>query len=565
MPETTTVGEGIAKLLECCGVTTVFGVISMHNLPILDAIGQRNRIRFVPTRGEAGATNMADAFARVSGGLGVVVTSTGTAAGNACGALVEAQTAGTPLLHLTGQIDTPHLNRNRAFIHEARDQLGMLKAVSKAAFRVQSAATAISTVQTAIQIALSSPSGPVSVEIPIDLQKEIIPCVSVSAPLPTVPVPSSDVLDQLAERLIGASRPMLWLGGGARHAGLAVRRLVDLGFGVVTSTQGRGILQEDDPATLGAFNAGTLSEDHYRTCDAMLVVGSRLRGNETLGYRLTLPRPLYQIDADPDSEGRCYPCDLFVHGDADLALGGLADRIEGKMAISPDFHKDVAAVRREAETDLRQTLGPYSDLMDALALAAGSDFLWIRDVTLSNSIWGNKMMTLRGPRDGVHALGGGIGQGLPMAVGAALAAPGRKILCLTGDGGLQLCLGELRTAVQQGADILLIIMNDDGYGVIRNIQDAHYGGRHYFTDVTVMDFAGVCRALGVAHFPLNDLGNAGTVLSSAFAAKGPSVVEVDMGAIGDFNTSFAGPPVRTPEGRTSLNTSFPRNIGGVHT
>ncbi len=138
MSKQTAVGELIAACLEQCGVRAAFGVISIHNMPILDAFGRRGNIRLVPARGEAGATNMADAYARVSGGLGVSVTSTGTAAG----AMVEALTAGTPLLHLTGQIETPYLDRDLAYIHEAPDQLSMLQAVSKAAFRVRSADTA---------------------------------------------------------------------------------------------------------------------------------------------------------------------------------------------------------------------------------------------------------------------------------------------------------------------------------------------------------------------------------------------------------------------------------------
>src|SRR5215470_2393781 len=120
-----TVGDHIEAFLGACGVTIAFGVISIHNMPILDAFYRAGRIRFVTARGEAGAASMADAAARVSGGLGVVVTSTGTAAGNAAGALVEASTAGTPLLHLTGQIDTPYLDRNLGFLHEVPAQLGM--------------------------------------------------------------------------------------------------------------------------------------------------------------------------------------------------------------------------------------------------------------------------------------------------------------------------------------------------------------------------------------------------------------------------------------------------------
>ena len=108
------VGDLVARFLADIGVQTVFGVISIHNMPILDAIHRQQRIRFIPARGEAGAMNMADAYARVSASLGVVITSTGTAAGNSAGAQVEALTAGSPLLHITTQVDRPFMDRDRA-------------------------------------------------------------------------------------------------------------------------------------------------------------------------------------------------------------------------------------------------------------------------------------------------------------------------------------------------------------------------------------------------------------------------------------------------------------------
>src|SRR4029079_11893552 len=110
-----TVGAAIARLLEEAGVKAAFGVISIHNMPILDAMHERGKIRFVMARGEAGATNMADAYARTTASLGVCLTSTGTAAGNAAGAMVEALTAGTPLLHLTGQIESQYLDQNLSY------------------------------------------------------------------------------------------------------------------------------------------------------------------------------------------------------------------------------------------------------------------------------------------------------------------------------------------------------------------------------------------------------------------------------------------------------------------
>src|SRR6185436_313552 len=169
------VGDLIAYALAEIGVTTVFGVISIHNMPILDAIARHGRIRFVPARSEAGATNMADAYARVKRTLGVVMTSTGTAAGNAAGSQVEALTAGSPVLHITSQIDRAFMDRDRAAIHDVPRQADMLKAISKAYFRVWEGRAAVGMIEAAARAALTAPRGPVSLEVPIDVQREKAP------------------------------------------------------------------------------------------------------------------------------------------------------------------------------------------------------------------------------------------------------------------------------------------------------------------------------------------------------------------------------------------------------
>jgi len=555
MPEVQriTVGHAIAAFLEQCGIKAAFGVISIHNMPILDAMGERGHIRFVPARGEAGATNMADAYARTTGGLGVCLTSTGTAAGNAAGAMVEAWTAGTPLLHLTGQIETPFLDRGMSYIHEAPDQLSMLKSISKAAFRVRSADTAMSVLRQAVQVAMTAPRGPVSVEIPIDIQAALIPAPHDLQPLPVAAMaPSADALDALAEALAQARRPMLWLGGGARGAGAAVKRLRDMGFGIVTSTQGRGVLPEDDAHSLGAFNLQAPVEAFYQTCDAMLVVGSRLRGNETLQYRLNLPRARYRIDADPAADGRCYPNHRFVLGDAALALDGLADRLAGRMRIDARFLPDLQTARAQASATLRDGLGAYGDLADTLQRRTGRHFNWVRDVTVSNSTWGNRYLKVFDPLAGVHALGGGIGQGLAMGIGAAIGAAatgsGKKTFCLSGDGGFILNLGELATAVQERAGVVFVLMNDRGYGVIKNIQDSQYGGRRHYVDLHTPDYAALSASLSLRHVRVSRVEDMAAALEFAELEAGPCLVEVDMLSIGAFKSVFAGPPVKTAGG-----------------
>ncbi|PWS38459.1 thiamine pyrophosphate-binding protein [Falsiroseomonas bella] len=535
------VGDLIAGALADLGVTHAFGVISIHNMPILDAIARQGRIRFVPARGEAGAMNMADAFARVTRGLGVCITSTGTAAGNAAGAQVEALTAGSPVLHITTQIDRPFMDRDRAAIHDVPRQPDMLRAISKQVVRVWEPHQAVDALLAAAQAALSAPSGPVSLEIPVDVQR--VPLRGRATPARIAPqgvVPDPRLLDELAERMLRAERPMLWLGGGARGAAEAATALVERGIGAVTSTNGRAVVPEGHRWSLGAFNMTPDAQAVYDAADLMLVVGSRLRGNETRNNAMRLP-PLLQADADATQAGRNYPVELFVSGDARLVLEGLLARLPAKLATDVAFLDSIGTARAKGEAALRRMIGPYSAVAEAISARVAEGRPWVRDVTISNSTFGNRFVRLAAPEYGVHALGGGIGQGIAMGIGAGLAAKGKAVV-LVGDGAAQLSLGELATGVESGTDAVFVLMNDRGYGVIRNIQDAQYGGRQHYASILTPDFSLVCQAVGLAHARISRAEDFAAALDAALDAPGPRMIEVDMVAIGPFAENFAGPP-----------------------
>lgn len=539
-----TVGELIALYLENYGIEAAFGVISIHNMPILDAIGRRGNIRFVPSRGEAGAVNMADAYARVQGDLGVAVTSTGTGAGNGAGALVEAETAGTPLLHLTGQIDSPYVDKGWNYIHEAKDQPGMLSAICKSYYRISDPAETVNVLNQALSDALTAPRGPVSVEIPADIQSTLtdIPA-DLSPPAVTALTGDQTAVDRLVAAFEKAKRPMLWLGGGAKHASAEVQRLADMGIGIVTSVNGRGVIAEDHPLSMGAYGATASAADLYATLDLMLVAGSSLRGNETRNYGLKLPDNLYRIDADPTAFEKCYPSATFVNGDSREILTILADRLDGKIQIDNSLAHDIGAAKAKSVDQLRDGVQPYTGIIDELQSAMPDDAIWVRDITVANSTWGNRLVNIGGPRNSVHALGGGIGQGLAMAIGAAVGAGGRKTIALSGDGGFLLNIGELATAVQEKADITIILMNDQGYGVIRNIQDAKFEGRHYFANILLPDFSQIAGAVGAAHWKVTSEADFKSVIEEAVAVPGPAIVEIDMVAIGPYKVAFGGPPI----------------------
>jgi acetolactate synthase-1/2/3 large subunit len=544
MSEKITVGEAIARTLEQYEVSAMYGIISIHNLPIADAVGQRGNIRFVPARGEAGAVTMADAHGRFSG-LGVALTSTGAGAGNAVGAMIEAMNANTPLLHITGQVEKAYLDADAGFIHETRDQLGFLRACSKRAYRVNSAEQAVSVIQRAILDAQTVPCGPVAVEIPIDIQSSLVSSAVLSRPVMPAPLPpaSDDAVERLYQRLKQAKRPLLWLGGGALACGEAVRKLADAGVVVISSTHGRGILPDSHPRSLRAFHNSPSIEAILTQCDLTLVVGSRLRSNETRTWTLPLPRPLVQIDIDPAAANRNYLADEQINGDCGALLNALAARLNPGEKVNAEWDSEIARAVQQAESALRQQSGEYAKLNDAIAAALPQDGLLVRDITVSGSVWGSRLFRAISPLCNIHSLAGAIGMGLPMAIGTAIANPQRKVVGLVGDGGLALGLGELATMAQEQANITLLIMNDGGYGVMRGIQDKYFAGRQYYNELHTPSFTLVAEAMGLKAWKVDSAAQFSGVLAEAINYPGPSVVEVDMNSIGPL--TFAGPPQKT--------------------
>ena len=183
-------GDLLVQVLREAGVDTVFGIVSVHNLPLVEAVSRE--LRFVPVRHEASAVNAADGYARATGGLGCALTSTGTGAGNAAGALIESLASGTSVLHVTGQVESRYLGSGRGFIHETKDQLGMLTAVSSYAQTVTDADGAGKVLREAVSHALSTPGGPASVEWPIDLQYAAQTVDSQDLVVETPPAPEAD-------------------------------------------------------------------------------------------------------------------------------------------------------------------------------------------------------------------------------------------------------------------------------------------------------------------------------------------------------------------------------------
>ncbi|SPL70148.1 thiamine pyrophosphate-binding protein [Acinetobacter stercoris] len=541
MTERVNVGEAIARVLEEHNVDSIYGVISIHNLPIADAVGRREKIRFVAARGEAGCVTMADAHARFKG-LGVALTSTGAGAGNAVGSLIEAMNAASPVLHLTGQVEREYLDRDASFIHETKDQLTFLKASSKAAFRITSPDNAVGVIREAIRVATTIPMGPVSVEIPIDVQAAEIDLPLNLAPVKALQLPqASDAeIDHIVSEIKKAKRPIFWIGGGAIESVEQVKAIADLGIPVVSSTHARGVLADDHPRSLGAFHNSTDVETLLKNADLLVVVGSRLRSNETKTYSVEFPENIIQIDANPVAQQRNYKIRDFICGDAKDVLTRVVAGLNNNPKVDAEYDQAVIHAKKTAIEALRTQVDQYALICDYLRAALPADGIFVRDITMSGSTWGSRLFPVQKPLQNIHSLAGAIGLGLAHAIGTSIANPTKKVVGIVGDGGLMLGIGEIATMAQENTDMVLMIMNDGGYGVMRGIQNNYFGGRQYYNELHTPDYKVLGESMGVKSWKVGSAEEFGVIIKEAIDFKGPAIIELDMNSIGPLN--FSGPP-----------------------
>ncbi|QXJ25162.1 thiamine pyrophosphate-binding protein [Actinomadura graeca] len=528
-------GDLVAEALRALGVEHVFGVASVHNLPILDAIHRLGGITVVTTRHEQAAVHAADGHARVTGRLGVALASTGPGTANTMGGLFEAQFAGSPVLLLTGQVEIRYYGRSKGYLHEAEQQLPMLRTLTREAWTVRRAQDAGETVVAAGRAAVTGPPRPTAVEIPIDLQYARVPdTVEVAGPAPVLrPVPPEDRLRAAADLLAGAARPLIWAGGGVLSAGAwpGLRRLVDrLEIPVVTSVQGRGALPEDHPLCLGPLAAVPPLRGIVEDADVVLAVGARFQMYTTDQWRLRIGGRLIHADADAGVFGRTYPPEVALHGDARETLRELDGRV-ATGAADPGW---TAAARRAAaearETSL-EALGPdHRALVESIRRSLPRDGVIVRDSTVPAYAWGDRLLPILAARTSLHPASAAIGPGLPLALGAAVGG-GRRTVVVHGDGGIMLSVGELAALAQAGAPVTVLVFNDRGYGVLRDVQSATFDGARNDVDLHTPDFVALAEAMGVPGERVSGAAAFDEAFARSAAGTGPSLIEIDLTAL----------------------------------
>ncbi|WP_086876431.1 thiamine pyrophosphate-binding protein, partial [Streptomyces rochei] len=507
------------------GATTVFGLPGQHALGMFDAL-RRSDLRYIGLRVENNAGFAADAYGRITGEAAPLLLSTGPGALTSLAALQEARAASAPVLAISSQVPTAGLGGGRhGYLHELPDQAASFRGVVKSVHTVRTQSQIPSAIAEAWTSALTVPHGPVWVEIPQDvlLAETAVPVVTGGDTFPEELPPRPELTAVAADLLARAERPVIIAGGGVVRADASkkLRQLAErLQAPVVTTFGGKGAFPWTHPLSLQSWLEDRHTTDFLEDADVLLVVGSGL-GELSSNYHTFRPRGrVIQIEADLGKLESNHPA-LGIHADARLALQALLETVGERT--DPGAPERVRAVLDKVrERIASQELTLEQDVLAAVrrALPPGAPSFW--DMTIL-AYWAWSAFDAEAPNAMHSAQGaGGLGYGFPAALGAAVADPTHPVLAVSGDGGALYSIAELATARQYDLNVTWLIVDDGGYGILREYMTDAFG-QPTATELTRPDYVALAESFGVPGVRTSPK-TLEADLAKALAAPGPSVV-----------------------------------------
>jgi acetolactate synthase-1/2/3 large subunit len=520
-------GHVVAETLRSLGAEVVFGLPGVHALPIWEGL-RASEVPVLGFRQELNAAFAADGYARVTGRPAPVVVSTGPGAFMTLAPLTEAFTAFVPVVVVSSQIKSAAIGQGRGELHETPDQTASFAPLVKWTGRAGTPEEIPGVLAEAWRRAATPPQGPVYVEVPYDVLRtsatETGEDVPDGAPEP-LPPPDRHELDRAAALLLAAERPLIVAGGGAVRSG-STPELLELAerldAPVATTYTGKGAFPERHPLALGSAWDDAPFADVVVDADVVLVVGSWL-GYEFADRVKELPGTLIQIDAAPERIGIAHPA-LALTGDAKATLQTLLERIERGDPHGGEAR--AASARGAVERSLTEQSSRLEvELLETIesALPEGSAAAWDSTILAYTACW---YLRVAEPRRFLYPAGSStLGYAFPAALGAAAALPEKPVLAVVGDGGFQYGIAELATARQHGLDVTLLVIDDGGYGILRQYQD-DAGFARDGVDLEQPDFLALSEAYGVPARSSSP-GALGDDLRWAFGRRGPTVVVLE--------------------------------------
>jgi thiamine pyrophosphate-dependent acetolactate synthase large subunit-like protein len=532
--------EAIVERLRAHGVRTVFGLVGSSTMDLFDVLYDAEDIRFIGCRDERSGTNMADAYARVSGELGVMIAGqSGPGVTNTVTGVTQANMAFSPVLIIAGAIARKYAYTDG---FQEVDQQRIFEAITKRTYSVATRDRLAPVVDDAITLALSGRPGPVVVNVPRDVLAASAADVAMQPPREIVDVaPPVEATARMASMLRDAQRPVIIAGGGIKRRGRyhELIHLAELLSCPVVMSAGHGdAVPNDHPLAGGQFGprGNPVATETVREADVILALGTRLGFNSTFTSTdyISPKSQLIHVDVHAEAVGRYFPAALAVCADAPRVALDLARELEGHAPTSSvrqwtsNFQTRVAEFRRERE---EAADGPATPISPDRAFKA------LRAVLPRNSVVTLDAGTLN--RQATDALSyftppalitpldfGCVGFSLGAALGAKAAAPDRPVICIAGDGGFSMSISELSTAVQERLDVNVVVLNNGCWGAEKAYQREFFSSRYIGVELTNPPFCELAELYGAKGFYVGSSDALERTLAAAIEYPGPTVVDI---------------------------------------
>ncbi|MBO6566297.1 MAG: acetolactate synthase 3 large subunit [Pseudomonadales bacterium] len=535
-------GDMLIRALQDEGVDVIFGYPGGAVLHIYDALFKQNQIQHVLVRHEQAATHMADGYARATGRPGVVFVTSGPGATNAITGIATAYMDSIPMVVISGQVQS-HLIGTDSF--QETDMVGISRPVVKHSYLVKRAEDIPETIKKAFYIATSGRPGPVVVDIPKDITNptdffdyDYPEKVSLRSYSPATRGHTGQIKKAI-KLLSEAERPMIYTGGGVIQ-GNASEQLTEmtklLGFPITNTLMGLGAYPGTDPQFLGMLGMhGTFEANNaMHHCDLLLAIGARFDDRITNTVSKFCPyAKIVHVDIDPASVSKIVNADVPIVGPVDVVLDEMTKLLEPEVAKRSDKQKQMLKewweqiegwrrqeclkVDREGVSD--ETIKPQEGVQAVFKATDGKAYV-TSDVG-QHQMFAALYYPFDEPRKWINSGGlGTMGFGLPAAMGVQMAFPDEQVVCITGEGSIQMNIQELSTCSQYGLPVKIINLNNQSLGMVKQWQDMQYEGRHSHSYMdSLPDFIALVESYGHVGFRVEKLSELDDTLKEAMSLK----------------------------------------------
>ena len=530
-------GQAVIESLKAQGVDTVFGIISIHNLDLFDSLfGSQDSLQFIGGRLELGCGFMADGYARATGKPGILFTSTGPGAADSMGAIGEAYFSGSPILEITTNVEQEFLGSGKLATHETKDQLGMFKAVTDWNASIPEVESIPDNITEAFDRFQTRRPRPIELEIPTDLLGTEADVEMLTARQPDIPQGDPNQVEKALQMLLKAKRPAILVGEEVQQLG-GTQQIIELaeklGAVVVTSDGAKGAFPEDHAQSLGQIMGKRIwgenpVQEWLGTCDMVVVLGSILPHRSTSGIGLQLPKDMVHVLLDGEAIGKNYPVTVPIVANSQAVvqqwLGAIGDQDVHKGAA---FQDDIKSIRGDMRSRLEETWSNELKVFETVREVTPRNTIFSLDPTVGASR-ATRCLDIYEPRTYMHPHGWlGLGFAFPAAIGAKVGKPDSPVVCVTGDGGFQYNFQELATCAQYGIHPVVLMFNDNAWGVLKGFQGDRFGNnRRFATDLVNPDFVKIFESYGFEGTKVTNVKDMGKALESAIASGKTHLVEV---------------------------------------